>query len=138
MKASLGNCLDVLAIVSEPLAQRILKRMLERSGHWSVSVSSESDALDALERVMFDAIIIDIETLGLGSPQFINLVRMARFGFPRLPVIALHINSSASFLHQLDEIGVEAILAKPVPPKTLLDTLNRVSSGTASSPGLHA
>ena len=135
MKASLGNCLDVLAIVSEPLAQRILKRVLERSGHWSVIVSCESDALDALEAVMFDAMIIDIETLGLGSPQFINLVRMARVGLPRLPVIALNINSSASFLQQLDEIGVEAILAKPVPPTALIDTLNRVSNARASSSG---
>ena len=127
--------LNILTIVSEPLAQRILKRMLGRAGYWPVIVTCEADALVALEHTIFDVMIIDAETLGLGSAQLVKLVRFARLGAPPLPVIALSSGTSTSVVRELKEIGVEAILAKPVPPKTLLETLTRVTTTQASSPG---
>ena len=134
MKADLGECLEVLAIVSDPLAQRILKRMLERAGHWPWVVSGEVHALEALDRALFDALIIDIDTLGAGTVRFISLVRMGRLGMSPLPVIALEFNTSASLLHQLEGLGVAAILRKPVAPKTLLDSLSRATAPKAKQP----
>ena len=125
-----------MIIASEPLAQRILKRMLGRSGYWPVIVSCEADALVALEHTIFDVMIIDAETLGLRSAQLVQLVRVARLGAHPLSVIALSNASSTSVVRQLEETGVDAILTKPVPPKTLLETLTRVSSSLSSSPGL--
>ena len=97
-------------------------------------VSSESDALDVLDRTMVDVLIVDTETPGLGSAQLVKLVRMARLGERPLPVIALTINGGDSFSRQLDELGLEAVLTKPVPPRTLLETLSRVAKTKASSP----
>jgi CheY-like chemotaxis protein len=136
VNASLGNGLDILVIVSEPLMQRIIQRMLERFGHWPEMVSCESDALDSLEQEIFDVMIVDTETLGSSAAQLVNLARMARLGMPPLPVIALGLDSSLSVVSQLEEAGVEAILTKPVPPKTLLETLTKISSTQASSLGL--
>ena len=136
VKASLGNGLDILVIVSEPLTQRIIKGMIERFGHWPEMVSCESEALDSLEQVMFDVMIVDTEALGFGAAQFVNLARMARLGMPPLPVIALSLDSSSLVVSQLEEAGVEAILTKPVPPKTFLETLTKMSSTQASSLGL--
>jgi len=109
--------------------------MLGRSNDWPVIVSCEEDALDALERTMFDVMIIDTDTLGLDSAQLVKLVRIARLGTPPMPVIALGSGGSTSVVHQLQETGVEAILTKPVPPTTLLETLKWVSRTRASSPG---
>ena len=96
-------------------------------------VSSEADALDALENVMFDAMIIDTETLGFSSAQFVKLVKMARLGARALPVIALTVNREGPVSRELDKIGIEAILTKPVPPGRLLDILSRISRNQASS-----
>jgi len=109
--------------------------MLGRAGHWPVIVSCEADALDALERTMFDVVIIDTETHCLDSAQLVKLVRMARLGARPMPVIALSDGGSTLVVRQLQETGAEAILTKPVPPKMLLETLTRVSSTRASSPG---
>jgi len=126
---------NILVIVFEALSRRIFERMLRRSGYWPTIVSSESDALDVLERTMFDVMIVDTDTPGLGSAQLVKLVRMARLGDRPLPVIALTIDGGDSLSRQLKELGLEAILTKPVPPEKLHSALKMVSETQASSPG---
>jgi CheY-like chemotaxis protein len=98
-------------------------------------VSNESNALDVLENSMVDAMIVDMETLGLDGAQLIKLVKVARLGERPLPVIALTIDGDGPSSRQLEELGLDAILTKPVPPKTLLSTLTMVLETQASSPG---
>jgi CheY-like chemotaxis protein len=123
----------ILVIGSEPLARKILDRLLRRFGYWPEVVSNELDALDALERTMVDVMIIDTETIGLDFAHLIKLVRMGRLGMDPLPVIALTIDSGGSVSRQLDELGLEAVLTKPVSPRLLLEALASVSQSQASS-----
>lgn len=98
--------------------------------------AGEVDALDALDTMFFDVIIIDVETLGFGSAQLVKLVNVANLGSPPLPIIAITNDVESSMLSQLADLGIEAILTKPVSPQELLSTLVRVIHDRASSSNL--
>ena len=84
---------------------------------------------------MVDVLIVDTDTPGLDSAQLVKLVRVARLGERPLPVIALTIDGGGSLSRQFDELGLEAVLTKPVPPEKLLKALKMVSETQASSRG---
>lgn len=122
----------ILAISSEPLTRKIMDRLLRRLGYSARVVANELDALDALDGTTFDAMIVDTGTIDLDVPHFVKLVRMGRLGMEPLPIIAL---GSDGEVPLLDELGVEAVLTKPLSPRALLDALAGVSKSQASSRG---
>lgn len=126
---------DILTIAPNPLTRRLLERLLRQSGYWPTVVSNEFEALDALERTTFTAMIIDTESVNFDFEHFLKLVGMARLGMPHLPVIALTTDSDSFALQQLSGIRLEAVLMKPVRPELLLETLAGTLPSAASTRG---
>ncbi len=124
---------DILTIASNPLARRVLERLLRQSGYWPTVVSNEFEALDALERTTFTAMIIDTESINFDLERFVKLVAMARIGMPHLQIIALTTSSDSFALQQCNDARLDAILMKPVRPELLLETLAEALPSAAST-----
>lgn len=108
--------------------------LLKGYGYWAQLASNELEALDALEETSFDLMILDTDTLGLDWSNLVKLVRVSTLGLTPLPVIALT-SGGGDVASELDQLGVEAVLTKPLSPEVLLQALTRLSSGRASSLG---
>lgn len=124
-----------LVISSEPLARKVLDRLLRRYGYWAQLASNELDALDALdalEAADFDLMVLDTDTTDLDWSGLVKLVRVSRLGMEPLPVVALT-SEDGSDADELDQLAVEAVLTKPLSPRVFLEALTGLSARGASS-----
>lgn len=121
-----------LVISSEPLARKVLDRLLRRYGYWAQLAAGELDALDALEETDFDLLVLDTDTTDLDWSGLVKLVRVSRLGMEPLPVVALT-SGHGGAAGELDQLAVEAVLTKPLSPRVFLEALTGLSARGASS-----
>ncbi|HRK96049.1 MAG TPA: response regulator [Rhodospirillales bacterium] len=121
-----------LVISSEPLARKVLDRLLRRYGYWAQLAAGELDALDALEETDFDLLVLDTDTTDLDWSGLVKLVRVSRLGMEPLPVVALT-SGHGGAADELDQLAVEAVLTKPLSPRVFLEALTGLSARGASS-----
>ena len=103
----------ILVVDDEPLLVRLNKRQLENNG-FTVSVSTEShDALAQLTQSpdIFDLLLTDLTMPGLSGTELITQVRLQA---PALPVIVLTGLSDKETERELFDLGVTAVIIKPV------------------------
>lgn len=121
-----------LVISSEPLARKVLDRLLRRQGCWAQLASNELDALDALEGADFDLLVLDTDTPDLDWSGLVKLVRMSRLGMDPLPVIALT-SGPGGAAAELGQLAVAAVLTKPLTPRVFFEVLAGLPERGASS-----
>ncbi|WP_458776883.1 response regulator [Desulforhopalus sp. 52FAK] len=115
----------ILVVDDEPLLVRLNKRQLENSG-FIVSVSTESrDALEQLKKApdSFDLLLTDLTMPGLSGTELIKEVRLHA---PDLPVVVLTGLSDKETERELCDLGVTAIVIKPVLDGELVTAVMRV------------
>jgi CheY-like chemotaxis protein len=115
----------ILVVDDEPLLVRLNKRQLESNGY-SVSVSTESH--DALEQVIkepdkFHLLLTDLTMPGMSG---IELIKKIHLQIPGLPVIVLTGMIDKQIEAQLYELGVSAVVVKPVMGDELITSVASV------------
>ena len=115
----------VLVVDDEPLLVRLNKRRLENDGY-SVSVTTTS--LDALDLVTvnpekYDLLLTDLTMPGLSGRELIQKILLL---LPTLPVIVLTGMSDPEIEHELYDLGVKAILEKPLLDDELVKAVDSV------------
>ncbi len=96
------------------------------SGHLNVkAVSSQEEAIQALQEEPFDLILLDIELQGIdGFAVFRSLKEsLAKAGLPRPPVLALSAHDGSEFISELIQAGFAGRIRKPFQKKYLLQVL---------------
>jgi two-component system sensor histidine kinase/response regulator len=87
--------------------------LLERSGHHVVAVANGQEALDAVERESFDAILMDEEMPVMNGLQALRAIRAREKDYGRIYLIALTgYNSEPDRVRLLRE-GFDYVLGKP-------------------------
>ncbi len=115
----------ILVVDDEPLLVRLNKRRLENDGY-SVSVTTTS--LDALDLVTinpgtYDLLLTDLTMPGLSGRELIQKILLL---VPTLPVIVLTGMSDPEIEQELYDLGVKAILEKPLLDDELVKAVDRV------------
>lgn len=107
----------VLFVDDEQNILRALRRVLRRmAGQWSVTfVASGEDALRAVEREPFDAIVSDCMMPGMDGGTLVERVRRLRPGMVR---ILLTGNAPAETMLRAESVA-HRLLSKPCPPERL-------------------
>jgi len=106
------------------------------TGHLVIGTLHTNDsvqALDRLEQASYDATIVDLQMPLLGG---LDVLRTYRFGSglgKSMPFIVLSANATPEAQRECDEAGVDAYLTKPVDPSRLLETLDSLTRGKAST-----
>ncbi len=88
--------------------------------------SSASEALDALESIEPDLMLVDISLTGMDGIELIKIVKKSR---PRLPSLVLSMHSEALYAERAVRAGAKGYVMKDVPADTLLEAMRRVLSG---------
>jgi methanogenic corrinoid protein MtbC1 len=115
----------VLVVDDELLLVRLNKRRLENEGY-RVSVSTTSrDALDLVQKDpgKFDLLLTDLAMPGISGIELIKKILQL---VPTLPVIVLTGMKDSEIERELEDLGVKAVLDKPLVDNVLPVTVWRV------------
>jgi PAS domain S-box-containing protein len=106
--------------------RRLLSRMLERKG-WQVHRVADGDTmLSALGRGGFDAVLMDLRLPGIGGIETLRRIRgLEGDAADPLPVIVITADAEAPERMSLAELGVQALVPRPIDRQQLLRAVER-------------
>ncbi len=114
----------VLLAEDSPTNQLVIKAMLKDTGYSLDVVSDGQEAVDAVSRLRYDLILMDVfmpELDGLGATRQIR----ERYGTGEMPIIALTANAMQGDAQRFFDAGMDDYLSKPINRRLLLNTLWR-------------
>jgi two-component system sensor histidine kinase BarA len=111
--AELPTQLKILVVDDDVLSQRMMRVLLTREGHQVDTVSSGSEALDAIKLQKYDIIFMDLQMPGMDGIQVSRRIREWENGSQHTFIVAL----TASYLPEkgqtLFEAGIDNYISKP-------------------------
>jgi CheY-like chemotaxis protein len=109
--------------------------MLQKLGHSVVVAGNGREALDALERGGFDAVLMDMQMPEMDGLQATVAIRAREMtqAIDRVPIIALTANAMKGDREKCLMAGMDAYLSKPIKSAELKDALDIYARATASS-----
>jgi|GEM_PF-3749634 len=125
--------LHVLVADDNILNQDLTVRMLKRAGHTADVVNDGTAALEALAGMAYDVVLVDMMMPGLSGLDVIRRFREAGGDVGETPFIVLTANATQEAADLAKDAGAAAYLTKPIQPKTLRTTIERVVKQVQSS-----
>ena len=102
--------------------QEIVQAILEKTGIDVVMVDNGQDALDAMMRETFDAVLMDVQMPVMDGFQATKQIR-EQDDFKTLPIIAMTAHAMKGDEEQCLDIGMNAYISKPINQSKLFQTL---------------
>ncbi|MEX1177941.1 MAG: response regulator [Nitriliruptor sp.] len=122
----------VLLVEDNPANQLVGSRLVERSGHRVDVVSDGAEALEALARRRYDAVLMDCQMPVMDGYEATRRLRTLEAGTDvHTPVIAMTAGVSLADRERCIEAGMDDFIAKPVGPGAVTDALERWVRPTA-------
>jgi len=120
-------------VVEDVIANQIVVRdMLERMGMRVTVTDSGEGALSLIERQRFDIVLMDVQMDGMDGFEATRRIRMLEVARD-LPILATTAAVLDEDRRDADAAGMNGMVAKPIDPNVLLDTLMRWLNRSASS-----
>ncbi|MEO5823204.1 MAG: response regulator [Vicinamibacteraceae bacterium] len=118
--------MTILLAEDNPVNQRVAQRMLEKLGHSVVVANNGREAVDALERGRFDAVLMDMQMPEMDGLQATGEIRARETtqALGRVPIIALTANAMKGDREKCLASGMDAYLSKPIKSAELKDALD--------------
>ncbi len=107
------RALRILVAEDNPVNQRLVRGLLEKSGHQCVVVDNGLACLEKAGQGGFDLILMDVQMPVMDGLEATRRLRQQEGDGPHLPVVALTANAFAEDKAMCLEAGMSAYLAKP-------------------------
>ncbi len=116
-----AGTLRILLAEDNPVNQRIAQAALSRAGHHVTVVGDGRAAVAAIDQEPFDVVLMDLQMPHMSGFEATAAIRTreARFGLPRLPIVAMTAHAMASDAQRCLEGGMDGHIAKPIQVKAL-------------------
>ena len=116
----------VLVADDNPVNQRLAALLLERMGYSVDTVGDGAEALDALGRIAYDAVVMDCEMPVLDGYAAAAEIRRREGAGRRTPIVAVTASALRTDVDRALAAGMDAHVAKPVDRDVLAATLDRL------------
>ncbi|MEM9488940.1 MAG: response regulator, partial [Myxococcota bacterium] len=130
----------ILVVEDNPVNQKLALRLLRTRGYSADAVGNGLEALEALQRVSYDAILMDCQMPEMDGYTATRAIRAREVAGERIPIIGITANAMPGDQKKCMDVGMDDYISKPVKPdlvaKTLarhLEAANRMPSALASS-----
>jgi CheY-like chemotaxis protein len=121
------QALRILLAEDNPVNQKLAVRLLEKHGHRVTVAGNGREAVEALTRDRFDAILMDVQMPEMDGLEATAAIRQSERGSSRhIPIIAMTGHAMKGDREQCLQFGMDAYLSKPIRPQELLETLESV------------
>jgi CheY-like chemotaxis protein len=121
--------LRVLLVEDNAVNQKLAVRLLEKHGHRVTVAGNGREALEALERDRFDAVLMDVQMPDMNGLEATAAIRRNERGTNRhIPVIAMTAHAMRGDREECLESGMDAYLTKPIRAQELLETLESIAT----------
>lgn len=112
----------ILVVDDEGVIREGLRRILERAGHLVTLALNGRQALDHMQKEMFDLVISDLKMPGMGGLEVLRLIGRLQ---PEIPVLIITGYSTAEMAADAVACGAFDFLSKPFTPDQILTLVNR-------------
>ena len=121
----------ILVVEDNEVNRLVAKSFLESMGHRVSLASDGREALQAVERNRFDAILMDISLPGMDGVEATQRIRALRDPERRsVPIIAMSAHVFSSEIDEHLQAGMNAFIGKPMSPQGLERVLVEVLTGS--------
>jgi PAS domain S-box-containing protein len=126
--------LRVLLAEDNPVNQEVALRLLERRGHSVIVAENGRQALTAIERHRFDLVLMDVQMPEMGGLEATQLIReKEKSTGEHLPILAMTAHAMQGDRERCIAAGMDGYLAKPIDPKSFLQTVEGISQRAEQS-----
>jgi PAS domain S-box-containing protein len=126
--------LRILLAEDNPVNQEVAVHLIERRGHSVIVAENGREAVEAIERHKFDLVLMDVQMPEMGGLEATRVIREKEKGSGHhLPIIAMTAHAMQGDREQCLEAGMDGYLAKPIDPKTFLQTVEGISERSTES-----
>lgn len=128
---SSGESLNILLVEDHLINQKLILSLLEKKGHNLTLVTNGKDALDALSRRDFDAVLMDVQMPGMDGMEATRRIRDPSSGvrLHDIPIIAFTARALKEDEEKCIEAGMNYYVSKPLKKEKLLNILEDIRSG---------
>lgn len=126
--------LRVLLAEDNPVNQEVALRLLERRGHSVIVAENGRQALTAIQRHKFDLVLMDVQMPEMGGLEATQLIReKEKLTGEHLPILAMTAHAMQGDRERCIAAGMDGYLAKPIDPKSFLQTVEGISQRAVQS-----
>ncbi len=115
--------LRILVAEDNQINQRVIRALLERSGHVCQTVSNGLEALRAVQDAPFDIVLMDVQMPEMDGVEATLAIRALGGSFADLPIVAVTANVLPGDAAKYLGVGMNGVLAKPIEPMALRSAL---------------
>ena len=115
--------------------QKVALKILERLGYRADAVANGIEALEALETIPYDLVLMDVQMPQMDGFEVTRRIRSPESAVRRhdIPVIAMTAHAMKGDREKCLEAGMDDYVAKPVQPKALAEAIARhVAAGATA------
>ncbi|HSS64994.1 MAG TPA: ATP-binding protein [Gammaproteobacteria bacterium] len=114
--------LNILVADDHPANQKLVGRILEKSGHGFTLVSDGREALERLDVEEYDIAILDMQMPEYSGTEVVQLFKVAHPERAEMPFILLTASATTHAINECKSVGA-AYLSKPFEPSGLIKTI---------------
>lgn len=122
--------LRVLVADDQPANQLVLQRILQKAGHFCVTVSDGEELLDRLADENFDVVLLDLHMPKLSGIDAVKQARMMEPIGHSTPFLVISADVTVETIELARKAGITDFLAKPLIVKDLLERLATISQAS--------
>lgn len=123
-----GRATRILVAEDNVVNQMVVRGILSKFGLHADTVANGLEALEALGRISYDLVLMDVQMPELDGLEASRRIRAGNAGEAAraVPIIALTAHARREDKVACLEAGMNEYLSKPIDPKVLFDTLDRM------------
>jgi PAS domain S-box-containing protein len=115
----------ILVAEDNMVNQKVVQRLLSRSGYAVDLVANGLEAIEALNRIRYDLVLMDWQMPEVDGFEATRRIRSGEDAGSRIPIIAMTASALAGDREACLAAGMDDYVAKPVKPSELHEVLDR-------------
>ena len=134
-----ARLLRFLLAEDNPVNQRLAVRILEKRGHTVVVAGNGKEAMVALDRERFDAVLMDVQMPKVDGFEATTMIReLEKTSGRHIPIVAMTAHAMAGDRERCLASGMDAYISKPLDAAKLLQLIESVVPAPAATDAVDA